>query len=325
MFLSVKKWLKHLPLVKRWLQQRQLNHQNKLLSHQLALAVDCINTLNESALNDSVLPIDLSRSNTDLAIVVSLTSYGERAAQVHHTILSLLNQSYLTPTIVLWLADDEFSLANLPQPLTQLLAKVDGERFQVRFCDDIRSFKKLIPTLELFPCASIVTMDDDVIYPYNHLEKLVAKHREHPNVVVCHHARLMKFDVHHQVLPYHQWSFVTALPDSADLRLPNRHIFPVGIGGVLYPAGCFSDEVLNSAAFMQLCPAADDLWFKLMAQLNDVQAVMVDAPTPYSDYLLLPGSQDSGLWAENKTRNDQQLLAIVNAYPNISFGGKSND
>ncbi|WP_139015437.1 hypothetical protein [Pseudoalteromonas sp. TB64] len=149
-----------------------------------------------------------------------------------------------------------------------------------------------------------MTFDDDVIYPYNHVERLYKEHKKSPKDVVCHRAHAIL--VHNNsVKPYQQWSFDVSRLDAGSL------IFPVGIGGILYPDGCFNDVVCNESLFMALCPTADDIWFKFMALKNGYKAKVVNQPLPYEQYLQVGGSQKVSLWQKNKTQNDKQLNALL--------------
>jgi hypothetical protein len=89
-------------------------------------------------------------------------------------------------------------------------------------------------------------------------------------------------------------------------------LFPTGTGGVLYPPHCLHEEVHNVEAFCQLCPSADDVWFKAMAMLNNVPCRKV---LPH--YRPIPGvsnTQEGGLWTMNQIQNDQQIEAVFSRY-----------
>ncbi len=297
-------------------------HQNIILTKQLAstqkqsmLAVNVIEQLSCTILNSihytKLLPA--VKTGDDTNVITSLTSYGERVVNVHFTIQSLLLQTAQIDKIVLWLAEDEFTLDDLP---IELLA-LQQYGLEIDFCADIRSYKKLIPSLKKYPDDIIITFDDDVIYPNDHVERLLVTHQQYPNDIICHRAHRVTKDKQGRLKPYLQWQFDVCNDDSQHRE--DNDIFPVGIGGVLYPAKCFDAEVLNEKAFMLLAPHADDIWFKVMALKNTVSARIVDDPMPYQNYLLLPNSQEQSLWAENKTANDEQLATVLKAYPDVVF------
>jgi hypothetical protein len=299
---QLKNNIKKLPVIRQWFQRRHLKQELELTQQQLMLAVQSI----ESISLYNLASCSLAPSS---ALITSLTSYGTRVQTVHHTILSLLCQSVRPQKIILWLAEDEFTLAVLPKTLLNL----QQYGLKIAFCKDIRSYKKLIPTLKVYPNENIVTVDDDVIYPFDHLKKLLTAHKKFPKAVICHRAHRMVKGKHDNIVDYLKWQF-----DVAE-RLPAKDIFPVGIGGVLYPAGCFDEEVLNDDAFMRLAPAADDLWFKMMAIKKGTLAKVVDEPILYADYLQIPLTQVQSLWQNNQMANNTQLMAILSAYPEVEL------
>lgn len=299
--------LKKLPIIKFWFHHKILQQRIKTTEQQLQLSIKMIEICNEKYLS---LRTEDSRLSTNCYNgLISITSYGIRVQTVHHTILSLLCQSVLPKKIILWLAEDEFNLAELPKSLVAL----QQYGLEIVFCQDIRSYKKLIPTLKTYPNTTIVTFDDDIIYPVDHLEKLLVTHKQFPEVVICHRAHRIIKDEQGQVVDYLKWQF-----DVAE-HLPAKDIFPVGIGGVLYPANCFDEEVLNDTAFMNLAPSADDLWFKTMTIKHGTLAKVIDNPMPYLDYLQIPLTQAQSLWQNNQANNSVQLQAILKAYPQVEL------
>lgn len=187
--------------------------------------------------------------DTDREIVISLTTYGRRLRTVHLAIASLMRQSRKADHIVLWL-DEKLADSTLPAPL-RLLEK---KGLEVRFCRDVRSFTKLIPALTAFPEAVIITVDDDQIYDFDLIDRLVCGWLAAPKAVHC--ARMKHIAVKDgRILPYKKWKMTSSL-ETSPLNLA------LGVGGVLYPPHCFDDEIKDSDLFLRLCPSADDLWFK---------------------------------------------------------------
>ena len=271
----------------------------------MRISVKYIRTLLNARLTGNKSAPDTKIKIQDL--VVSLTSYGERVESVDLTILSLLNQTYAPEKMILWLAEDKFEKADLPASLL----KLQDFGLEIAFCKDFLSYKKLIPSLGRFPNRIHITFDDDVIYPENQIERLIEEHTKTANTVIAHRAHRAPKDNKKCIVPYVDWEFDIRQTEAA------RDVFPIGIGGVLYPPGCFDDSVLDEAAFMKLCPKADDLWFKVMALKNGTLARVVDNPMPYKNYLLVPATQQKSLWQSNKANNDKQLKELLKAYPNI--------
>ena len=49
----------------------------------------------------------------------------------------------------------------------------------------------------------------------------------------------------------------------------------VGCGGVLYPPNCLYKDVLDEELFMKLAPTNDDIWFWLMAVMNNTKIKLI--------------------------------------------------
>lgn len=299
---KIKKIVKSLPLIGQWIKLRSIERKLDYTKQQLTLAVNNIEAL---ACNNLSSDHKLDADN----LIVSVTSYGSRVKKVHLTLLTLLNQSVRPAKVILWLAEGEFALNQLPNKLLAL--RQYG--LEIAFCPDIQSYKKLIPSLKRYPEYTHVTFDDDIIYPYRQLEQLLTTHQQYPDCIICHRAHYITNDEKGSLLAYQQWVY-----DSKEVK-PSNKLMPVGIGGVLYPAGGLNEEVLNQQAFMTYSPQADDLWFKVMAIKNNTLTKLVDKPMPYEDYLHIPDSQINALWHSNKNKNNQQLNAILAAYPEVKL------
>lgn len=236
------------------------------------------------------------------AVIVSLTSYPPRFPTLHLTLKSLLMQSYTDQKVVLWVADKD--AAALPASVTDL--RQWG--LEIGTCDDIRSYKKLIPTLEKYGPVTVVTADDDIYYWTTWLAELVAVWQSsNGKEIIAHRRHRIAHGPNGLPLPYSQWKFEATETDSSVLN------FPTGIGGVLYPAGIFTNEVLDRAAFTQLCPFGDDIWFYWMGRTNGATFRGV----PNQRYIHnWRGSQGAALWLSNigESRNDTQIKAMIDAY-----------
>ena len=109
-------------------------------------------------------PLPKQRTTQGERMVVSLTTFPLRIGKVHLTIQSILRQSRPADRILLWLSKEEFpEEAQLPANLLRLKEK----GLDIRFCDNIRSFKKVFYTAQEFENDVIVTADDDALYPEN--------------------------------------------------------------------------------------------------------------------------------------------------------------
>ena len=250
-------------------------------------------------------------------LIVSLTTYGQRAQTVHHTIRSLLNQSLPPKKIILWLDETEFTLATVPETLKALL----NASFEICFCPNLRSYKKLIPTLKKFPNETIITVDDDFEYPERLIEDLQNCSTKYPGHVVAARGRIINRQ-ESTVAPYPSWQFI-----SQPHAISGEHcLIPIGYGGVLYPPGCFHLEVINESAFMNIAPHADDLWFKVMAWLNQTPVVVLPIASSMQ-MKTIEGTQESALYLTHNAgdANTEQMKALLQEYSELSTRLNSAD
>jgi hypothetical protein len=231
-------------------------------------------------------------------LIVSLTSYPKRFPTLHLTLKCLLTQSVRPDRVILWIADAD--RASLPESVNAL--QRDG--LEIRFCDDLRSFKKIIPTLSAFPEADIATADDDQYYWADWLKELLSAAERFPGNVVAHNLRRIACD-EHGIRPYRDW------PKNNEDQTENPCNFVTGNLGALYPAHCFHPDVLDCDAFMTLCPEADDVWLYWMARRNGRFELHTGLRHRQISW---PGSQAESLWKRNREGNDAQIRAMIEAY-----------
>ena len=203
--------------------------------------------------------------NKNYQLIVSLTSFPKRIKEIHLCIKTLLNQTYKPDAVILWLAEEQFPRkeADLPKKLLKL--RKNG--LTIRWCNDIRSYKKLIPAIKEYPEAIIITTDDDVYYKKDWLQGLLGAHHQNPNDVCCYRGAKIGFKndefFREPVTPGSCYEIATYLHQQT------------GVGGVLYPPHCLVDEVLNEDVFMDIAKTNDDLWFWLMGVLNGTKVRMI--------------------------------------------------
>jgi hypothetical protein len=249
-----------------------------------------------------------SEKYCDSNIIVSLTTYDKRIYDVHLAIQSIMEQTMKANRIILWL-DYSFKQKILPKAL-QLLQK---KGLEIYYCKDIRSYKKLIPSLQKFPDDVIITIDDDVIYDFDILERLIISYINNPNFIYCTRQHVMKKNKSGELLPYENWLWASP---NTNANIMN---FPTGVGGVLYPPHSLDKEVFNESVFLDICKYADDIWFKAMALKNGTLSQKVYTHNPAScDYIEIDNVQDIGLRNINTSLgsklNDKQIEAVFQKY-----------
>lgn len=240
-------------------------------------------------------------------VVVSLSTFGERIRFAALAIESVMEQTMKANRIVLWL-DNSF---NGPGKIPNSLKLLQKRGLEIRFTDDLGPHTKLIPSLRAFPDAIIITVDDDCYYDYDMIELLYDTHRQYPDSI-CGNMVVSITDDDGNGVEFKEWG-VGTVDDSPSIRP-----LAMGAGGVLYPPHSFNEEIFDVARIKELCPKADDIWFKAMALLNGTTVVKTCdiyntegkkyLPHPYDDSIKLETYNvgDGG--------NDLQFKAVMDYY-----------
>jgi hypothetical protein len=305
MFLKASQLIKNILKIIRVLNSIDILIDTKIRSNQLLVSA----FFNNESIIESVKP-------GEIELVVSFTTYSKRIHDAHLIVESIAGQTIKPNRLVLWLDEGEFSLDTIPE----LLQRQINRGLEIRFCSNYKSYKKIIPTLQIYPKSNIITVDDDVIYPYDFIEELLEESKNHPDCVVANIVHKMKVN-EGTIQPYGKWEL------NSHCSHPGYDIFPVGAGGVLYPSGVLNNVVLDVDAFTELAPTADDVWLKAMSLLQGKKSKKVGGGRDHSSrFLSIESSQDIGLFQTNLIglKNDSQIKSVFNKYQIISLL-ESND
>lgn len=243
----------------------------------------------------------------DHDIIVSLTTYGKRLDDVCFTIESIMQQTLKANRIVLWL-DEQCINKELPAVLK--LQQIRG--LEIKYTKDIKSYKKLIPSIKEFPDAAIITVDDDAIYDFDLLDRLVSAYISNPKSIYAARTHVMTFYKGGDIMPYEKWRW-----NCSDSTNPLCN-FITGVGGVIYPPKSLAPQVLDEDVFTSLCPSADDVWFTAMALLNGTIIKKIRTRSSLGeDYILNPSVQDISLCNINvggEALNNKQIKDVFSRY-----------
>ncbi len=233
-------------------------------------------------------------------LIVTLTSYPGRYHCLHKTLISLLQQEVRPDRVILWLGTEPEKVP--PSAVLELQA----HGLEIRFRTDIRSYTKIIPAIEEFPDAYLVTADDDLYYESGWLRKIVDGFVPGEQAIVCRRAHRPKLEGT-GLAPYGEWH-QEILSDQVE-----RCIFPTTGTGVLFPPGSLSAEVTDSDVFLDLCPHADDVWLFVMALRAGSRFKQVGGGCPQVPW---EASQATSLMQQNLGLggNDRQLSAVLAHY-----------
>jgi len=294
--------------------RKALRKKNESFRQMRKVEQTIATTVRSQYLQNLALYSTLPLVNNDVAreheLIVSLTTYSKRIHDVHLVIESLSEQTIKANRIILWLDEDEFSQSTIPEVL-----KLQQNRgLEIRFCPDYRSYKKLVPTLKLAPNADIITVDDDLLYPYDMIEMLVKEKLGYPQYIIGTRAHKMLVK-DKSLLPYKSW------PKECSYLNNGSKTFLTTGAGTLFPAGVLPKEALEPKEFLNLCPNADDIWFNLVALKHGIgRRKLSDDRKFVSRFLHLESNQDIGLNKQNvnNSQNDTQAKKVIEHF-NIEF------
>ncbi|QBX33515.1 glycosyltransferase family 2 protein [Paracoccus liaowanqingii] len=232
------------------------------------------------------------------ALIVSVTSHPPRFATLAPTLRSLLRQTVQPDRVILWLAEGD--AAHLP-PAIQDMAGLE-----IRTCPDWRSYKKIIPVLLAHPEAHLATADDDVHYPADWLERLVAGLGKGGGIA-CLRAHRVAMAGPDRPAPYEDWDHNLRAPEAGPA------VFPTGVSGVIYAPGVFHPDVTREDLFTRLAPSADDVWLYWMHRMAGSQPRKIGGRARIFEW---QGSQAVTLRAANRQGqgNDRAIAALLAQY-----------
>ena len=243
-------------------------------------------------------------------LIVSLTSFPARINTVHLTINTLLRQKVKPDRVILWLTEEQFPNGKLPDELIRLL----DLGLEIKYCEDLRSYKKLVPTLKEFPDDIIVTVDDDMFYPTDWLEGLYDAYLKNPeNIYTRRGCRVQIVDGKISVLKPRSYNF--------DYNFPiDMNNLIMGGSGTLYPPNSLHNDIFNIEQIKNLIPTHYDIYFWIMAILNNKKIGVVGG-FDYSFYYTEAAS-NSGLCSINTAQgsgmtSDDAFRKVVEVYPEI--------
>ena len=250
----------------------------------------------------------------NVKLIASLTTFPDRINSVATTIKTIMNQTVKADEINLYLAVEQFP--NKENGLPTELLKLKDFGLQIKFCNDIKSYKKIIPALKEYKNDIIITFDDDIYYEKDTIEALYNSYLKNPKVIQAN--RIWHIELkENRVIPKDK-SFLYWNEES--YKTPSFFNTIIGCGGVLYPPNSLSEMVLDEEKFKSIIPTQDDIWLWGMAVLAGSK---IQLNKGYSSNLItVENTQNSGLCKLNNKKNKgvsgkDGFNIMVQNYPEI--------
>lgn len=234
-------------------------------------------------------------------LYVSIKSHPPRYRYLRPALLSLLAQDMRPDGVLLWI--EQRHLAALPAGVRALRSA----GLNILPCDDgLRSYGKIVPALEQFRDAYLVTADDDHIYPRDWLSGLVGAAA--PDAIAYYRGHRMRFTPDGVPAPYRNWDW------DIEVQLEGDVVVPTGVGGIIYPPRALDPRAIDRNLFQALAPTSDDLWLCWMARLQGSDFRKI---TPVSDPEALPTVNTASLSAinnEGPLANDTAVKLLMGEF-----------
>lgn len=248
-------------------------------------------------------------------IYVSLTSYPARIKDSYYTICSILAQTKKVNKIILVLTQEEFPDREKNIPSEILALKEKG--LEILWADNnLKPHNKYFYTMQKYPLAAIITVDDDILYSRSTVQKLLDSYKKFPKAIsaLCTN-KLVNNDG--KALPY---SHSIPCYDTY-IHSPRFDLSAEGYAGVLYPPSILPNEAFNIDIIKKCAPIADDIWLKYMELLGNIPVVCA---AKFKAPIVISQVQSRALYKINKgkNQNDFQQQKIIEYFSQIDFNKK---
>lgn len=250
--------------------------------------------------------VNTCQSLIDGEVILSMTTFPSRLTTINLVLESLFRQTVMPNRFILWLAENQFPDKKV---VDEFFSRYKNLGLEIEYCDDLRAHKKYYYTMKKYPNAYVVTVDDDILYPEDMLEKLLRTYVKYPRCIVTNRAHEIKLNDCGELKPYNAWNWL-----AKGTRGPSLSLFATGGAGCLYFPNSLSKHVFDKNICIKYCLNADDVWLKCMSFINGTEVVITGIDNP--EIIDVVGNKDNGLAKQNVSdgNNDNQLVAVSKYY-----------
>ena len=216
------------------------------------------------------------------------------------------------------LTQEEFPDGEKNIPSEILVLKEKG--LEILWVDNnLKPHNKYFYTMQKYPQAAIITIDDDILYATDTIKKLVDSYKKFPKAIsaLCTNKLITEYT---KVHPYSQ-----SIPCyDTYIHSPRFDLTAEGFAGVLYPPSILPKETFNIEVIQKCAPLADDIWLKYMELLGNIPVVCA---AKYKDPIVISRTQKKALYKINKeqNQNDIQQQNIINYFSHFDFAKKIHE
>ena len=198
--------------------------------------------------------------------------------------------------LVMVLSEDEVCYAETRSEACQLLSKMEKLGVEIIYDrGNIRSHKKLIPTLAKYPNNPVLVVDDDNAQCKGWLKTFVEDHDKHPDDIIYGQS-LSRVELQGDRIVETREPFAYEQTGNVTVNMKPAS----GSAGTLYPAHTFTDSrFFDRELFMRLSPTSDETWQWAFAKIaGKTFRQLSGCNIPF----MLSAPPDSALWHHNKDK-----------------------
>lgn len=237
--------------------------------------------------------------------IVSLTSFPLRVPNLWMVIYCMFRQTSLPGKIVVTFTNEEMpgEFDSLPDSLKYFSDKGVEYLF---VNDNLKPHNKYYYSRQKYSDRIIITIDDDLLYYRDTVERLMALHKLHPDAVCTDRSHLM-------TLSGGTIDSYSKYRDEYNMG-PCHSLIALGSGGVLYPSTFYHHDLYDIEKIKRLSLSTDDLWLKVMEIMSGTKVV---SGSYYAIPITIPSSQGMALMTINtgqESRNDKNLSLLEKEY-----------
>jgi glycosyltransferase involved in cell wall biosynthesis len=247
------------------------------------------------------IPFSKASDEFDDTLILSMTTYPKRVKYASKALKSVIIQNTTNARIVVYAYSDEYS---------EVFRKLSVfEKYNVRiesYPHNFRQYLKLIPSLERNPDKTIITFDDDILYPSGWLKGLLRAQLNYPNFQIAYRGQFIQKEV--VLTPDIYFNSKIYAPSKIE-KLHPKEIILTGVFGVAYPPHQFCSIVVDMERAISLSPGNDDLWLYFNSIHSSIDKIVL--PNPFGEPLYFFGSQENALWKQNDAGSKRNGEAIT--------------
>jgi len=258
--------------------------------------------------------------NQSLPPLISFTTISSRIDRIEKTVSSLAKQTRKAHSINLYISSEPYLIDEGIQPDNPILKSIAAMGVNVYQVPNIGPYRKQFPLIVQLNSVGassrtpFITIDDDVIYPADIIERLMTA-LESSEAVIAHRGREIRFESG-KLCAYKSFP-----PPSERSSLSNMG---TGKNGIAYRLGYFPTNPIDYVGHI-IAPTADDIWCKWATSAYCIPTIILEPAAAYDpalDFAESEPSDTNGLFHKYNAKgtNDDAIKNLESFYVSRGIG-----